>query len=148
MSMDFPVHIPVGKDADILCEKKDAMLIKAELIEWCRKFDMFDVIAVDSSTGYRIRMQMDGTLYYLLDVSWADDDIGNSFVSEVLQNRICKDNYYVLEDRFEIIIRANAYRKKSSKKYHRDWVLKHCNMRHEALIRHYCTFSLKEIMAK
>ena len=125
MPKDFPNRIPVGKDADILCKKEDADALVREMEAFCRQYRNYNVITIPEAAGTRIRMQWGKVLVYQVDISYAVSGLADGFVPDALESRQSKNGYYILDPRFEYILRMQAYQKKKTKQHHKVYLKEH-----------------------
>lgn len=125
MPEDFPKHIPVGKDADILCRKEDAEAMIREVEAVCRSYKDYTLVKIPEEAGTRIRMQWGRVLVYQVDISYGAEGLADAFVPDALAARKDAGGYYILDPKYEYIYRMQAYRKKKTKQHHKVYLKEH-----------------------
>lgn len=137
MPCDFPKHVPIGKDADILCLRRDFPAVKREVTAWAGQYEkQFAVRTIDEPNGFRLRLEYHGNLVYQADIRWKyADNFPEEFMEEALSNRIERNGYYVLNTPYELLIRTAAYRADPGKKYHLAYITEHQSENDEQLER-------------
>ena len=146
MPADYPKHIPVGKDADILCRKEDAEAIITDVTKACEKYRDYTLKVIPEDAGTRIRMQWGRVLIYQIDISYAAEGLAESFVSDALEARKDAGGYYILDPKYEYIYRMQAYRKKKTKVHHREYLKEHQAEYDAALAKKYIDCTPEELL--
>ena len=147
MPASFPDKIPVGKDADILCDEKDIDRIETEIDEIISKYSQYKIVSVKEEYGVRIRLQQGNTLFYQIDIFSRLDSDDDKFVINALDGRIFTTNgYYVLAPEYEFVYRAISLHKNPSKQYHREYLKDHIDDYKECIFNNYCNFRLDELI--
>lgn len=111
---DFPDSIPVGKDLDVICLKKNFDYICSA----AKKISNFKIIR--NKNNVRMRDERGGKLHYQIDITY--DYISNKFTKEALKRRKKEKNYYILDLKDEITARRFEYKNDPRKKHHLDYV--------------------------
>ena len=134
MPDNFPESIPVGKDVDIICLKKDADNILNDILEVCKKYRQYDIKIKKKSTGFQIRLNGGGVLVFIVDIVFSVKDMRTEFVEEALSTRICTGKYYMLSQKFEFLYRLQSYYENHSKVYHLNYLKCHKKDYHKEMI--------------
>ena len=125
MPGDFPCKIPLGKDADIVCYKEDIESIALEIEDILKNYKRYEVLTIQKDNGIQIRIQYKDMLVYQIDLRFELKSINHGFVDEALKNRIYNRRYYILDPKYEFIIRMDAYHEKKQKEYHCQYLKNH-----------------------
>lgn len=109
MPSGFPDAYPVGKDLDILCAPDDYIDMMYAVGKFIDLYsNRFEVVKKKTENGMKVRFLSDGKLHYQLHIE----------ISEDVEPRILKNNYYVLPEVKEAEIRKQEYLKNPKKKWH------------------------------
>lgn len=127
MPKDFPKHFPIGKDMDIICTENDFRPIAdtiAQIIRgWSFPFEIKEIIK--SPKHKRLRIEHWGDLVYQFDVACELEEIDDSFVEKMVENRKAIASYYVpcMED--ELLLRVYEIIHNPTKQHHIEYVRRH-----------------------
>ncbi len=146
MPLDFPEHIPIGKDADILCSSEDVQDLIKEVIEMCRKYKDYNIVVIHEAAGTRLRIQWGRVLVYQVDIAYEIQGLESSFVEDALSTRQQHGMYYTLDPRYEYIYRVNTFRKNMSKSYHKDYLKEHMKDFDYDLLKKYCDCEVEDLI--
>ena len=147
MPASFPDRIPVGKDADILCDENDIGRIETEIRESISRYSQYRIVFVKEDHGVRIRLQQGDTLFYQIDISSRIDSDKGFFVQNALEGRkLTEKGYYILAPEYEFVYRAISLYKNPEKQHHRDYLKNHIDDYESNIFNDYCNFQLDEIM--
>jgi len=145
---DFPQSIPIGKDADIVCNKKSFKKIVEIIIEWSRRLEnKYRIKICEDEYCTRVRiMTKTNVLLYQVDVSWYIMGIDKQFFEDAISNRVNKGEINILEPEYEFVVRMEAYRKDKNKKYHREFLENNiCDYRLE-YVKKYLGYKLDDLL--
>lgn len=149
MPSDFPLSIPVCKDADILCLENELNYISQEVFETYKNIDGFTTYRIEEKNGSRIRIQWGKTLYYQIDLSFAAKGMDRSYVKDALDARIKSDKgYYILAPAYEYVYRANSYAQNPQKLQHKKYLQEHAHEMDSDMITKYCNVDINKILNK
>lgn len=112
MPLDFPHNYPIGKDMDIYIDNNDFINI-CKTTEDYFKNTKYNKKIIKKNNNWRLRMEENNKLHYQIDIT-----IDNNMVND----RILKNNYYILSLKNEIKIRQNEVNKNPHKKHHKEWL--------------------------
>lgn len=121
MPEEFPDVVPIGKDLDIICKKKNFDYIYQVAISLFANYKI-----VKERGNFRLRIMKKKKLYYQIDVTY--NYMGKLFTDEALRRRRKKGNYYVLSDEDEVVVRLACYEANPNKKYHLDYINRHLDL--------------------
>jgi hypothetical protein len=126
---DFPNSFPFSKDLDIVCGKKDFERFTDITVNYFKSkcsgyYDEIKVIH-DDMDNCKVRIELNGYLILLIDISSALDGIYDMFIEDSLNRRIKQNNYYIPTLRDEMCFRINEYINHSHKLHHIDYVRNH-----------------------
>lgn len=138
MPKDFPLQIPVGKDADIICRKEDLESIVADVTGMLSPIKDFSLRQINETYGTRIRLEWGKALYYQIDLSYQTAGLAPEFTADALKKRIKTDkDYYILSPEYEYIFRMNAFNLNNKKIHHKEYLEKHVSDSNPELIAKY-----------
>ncbi len=150
MPKNFPSTYPLGKDLDILSSKKDFAKISSKLNSFCNKYsEKYTIKKFNEDNRYRVRFELNDFLCYQIDlISKFPGDL-NIDLFKSTQHRIKSKGYYVLIEKFEILVRCVEYLQNKKKQHHVEF-LKKVNLEpHWSLIKNHFTHSqIKELKKK
>ena len=111
---NFPFEYAIGKDLDMFVSQNDYKEIKKITIKYFKQYNkQFNIKIIEKNNNFGLRMEVNNKLHYLIDICIND---------KLIQNRVKKDNYYMLSLENEKIVRLLAYNKNPKKKYHKEMV--------------------------
>jgi hypothetical protein len=151
MPDNFPEKFPLNKDLDIICKEGDYQNIKDAIHSFLLKYQSgFNINLVTkyniSGREYRtlIRCELNSYLIFQFDISYQIEGIDDVFISEMIDNRYAKKNYFLPSVEHEIIIRLLEIKNYPKKTHHFDFVKSHTDFLNENLCNKYLNFDWKE----
>ena len=99
---DFPKKYAIGKDLDIFVASKDYKNIKKITNEYFKQYVQFNFKIIEKKNNFKLRMEENNKLHFLIDIFIND---------KLIQNRVKKNNYYILSLENENIVRLFEYNK-------------------------------------
>lgn len=135
---DFPKHIPVGKDVDVLCLKAHIDQIISGLDALTGKYEQYEIRIIRNEYGVKIRFEKMKNLIFLVDFVCAERGLTEAFFTDALQARVRADGYYKLSASFECVYRLVAYIHDKTKKHHLDYIRMHRDAVDEKMLEKYC----------
>lgn len=143
----FPYDIPVGRDADILCLKRDYQNILERTRRWSSQIPKkYKLVWIESEFGCRLRIcGIGGVLIYQVDLAWRVSGIKEGFVEEALKHRKRKGDYYILDEVHEYVYRMHSFHENPGKVHHREYLIAHREECNEELACKYLGFSLTDL---
>lgn len=116
MPSNFPKTYAIGKDIDMVIQKKDMDDIRMIFEEFSQNYrDEFNIICLDEQHGFRVRFQEGNKLHFQFDVKW--EICGSEkFTKELLENRKSAGEYFIADSIHELIVRLKCYT--PNKEYH------------------------------
>lgn len=148
MPVDFPNHIPLGKDLDVLCRNKDISIICDDLLSTLKPLkDYYEVLKCkDNENKCRIRIEKNGYLFFQIDIASELVLLSKNFVDDCIDNRRDLGVFFSDEDRFEYVVRLQEIMCNPQKKHHREWISEHSECYSEILCEKYCNFDYKKLL--
>lgn len=140
---DFPRHIPVGKDADILCLPEEAEQIVEELKRTTEKYSVYEMRVLREVYGTRIRLEKMGCLIYQFDVSWRVAGLADDFIADALKDREQHGTYMRLSAPYEYLYRIVSYQENKTKSQHLEYLRNHRADFDPAMLKKYTKLSEK-----
>ncbi len=140
---DFPRHIPVGKDADILCLPAELRQVVEELKQQAKKYTAYEMHVLEEENGARIRLEKKGHLIYQLDVSCRVEGLTDDFVEEALKHREQHGAYMRLSAPYEYLYRMVSYKKNPMKAQHLEYLRNHRADYNPEILKKYTSLSQK-----
>lgn len=152
MPDDFPVHYPLGKDIDIVCQDEnefksvmDSILTDLKLYN-----DYYCMRIVNKGKNRKlVRLEQEGQyLVIQFDIS-KRPRTGSAvadFIDEMVLTRQKKDVFYIPQSEYEIILRLQELKEHPNKMHHKDYVLQHINDLDEQLCDKYLNFNWRKII--
>lgn len=144
---DFPHHVPVGKDVDILCLPQQISEMVKELKAVAERWQGLEIRIVESAKGTRIRAEKCGHLILQLDVSCMLEGLDHGFVEDALRHRKQHDEYMRLSAPYEYVYRIVSYYRDTKKTWHREYLNIHRADYSAELLKKYTKLSEKDYLA-
>lgn len=141
---DFPLHIPVGKDVDILCLTSELRQIVEELKQVAEKYLGYEMRVLEEGYGARIRLEKVGRLIFQFDVRCRVDGLSADFVVDALKNREQHGVYMCLSAPYEYLYRVISYQKNRKKSQHLEYLRNHRADFEPAMLKKYTVISEKK----
>lgn len=133
---DFPDSYAIGKDLDIIINRHDLTFFRHILEKYAHDYkDDFEMLTREVDNGVRLRFEKKGKLHFQLDVSCGVNGVDEFFVKASIDNRKAIDDYFVAEERYEMIYRYFYYQKKKKKKYHLRYIREHMDKVDDKLLK-------------
>ena len=121
MPSNFPDDYAIGKDLDIMVKEKDIDRLKNLFNKYAENYrEDFQIILINEAYGFRIRFEVDGKLHFQFDVKYMDGKLSETFMESMLNNRKLIGDYYISDERHELIIRMLCYTPR--KPYHLTYI--------------------------
>ena len=120
--IDFPENYAIGKDIDIIIDKKDYKKIYKIVKIFSKNHINFQQILIKEKYGFRFRFEENNSLHFQIDVKYGNENISDEFLENSLNYRQLKNNYYVTTPLYEVKFREISYNKDNNKKYHLEWI--------------------------
>ena len=123
--LDFPNSIPIGRDVDILCIKEDFEELFIELLKAAQRVknsELYVRSAYRGSNNWQIRFEASGKLLLLFDISCMLPHLSEEFTYAAIKTRQKHRDYYVLDYRYEYLVRMCAYVNDKRKEYHLEYM--------------------------
>ncbi len=146
MPIKFPLNIPVSKDIDIICSKKDFNEIKDVLINFANSHKQYSVRKIENVNNIRIRIEQNNHLIILLDLSSSMKGLTESFIDEALTNRILKNGYYIFNDKYEYIVRMEEFKRNPYKKHHEFYLKLHLKDYDKKLAERFLNYRIEDLL--
>lgn len=119
---DFPDHIPVGRDMDVICSKDDFPIIRSELLQLSIGYPDYEIVVRDFPDRLLLRFELSGKLIFLIDCCCAIKEVPDEFITLGLKLRKkTSKGYYILQPAFEALICKMAYEDNNKKEYHMEY---------------------------
>lgn len=110
MPSQFPYDYPLGKDMDIICEKEDFEQICEKAFEFGERYSKkYKVRIINEEEKFRLRFELKNFLLYQIDISCGINGLKQSFIRNAIKSRIKTDSYFILDKKYEIVVRMNEY---------------------------------------
>lgn len=145
--VDFPQHIPVGKDVDILCLPQDCQNIVRELKSVLARSTEYAMRIIEGEHGTRIRLEEQKHLIFQFDVSFAADGLADGFFEEALAYRESYGDYMRLSAPYEYVNRAASYRRDNTKTQHLEYLTVHRADLDETILSRYVGMTAHDLDA-
>ena len=113
MPSDFPNNYPIGKDMDMYVSSVNFSDI-CKITKYYFKNINYDKKIVKKNNNWKLRIEENNKLHYQIDITIDDN---------MINDRILKNNYYILSLKNEIKIRQNEVNKNPHKKHHKEWLV-------------------------
>lgn len=104
---DFPQSYPFSKDIDIICldEDYDAIVHSTERFLKKRLGEMRRINVIAGRGNTRFRVEQKGYLIFQFDISKQLPQMETGFIRHSIEQRVCKEGYYVAKKQHELIYR-------------------------------------------
>jgi hypothetical protein len=147
MPDNFPENYPLNKDIDIICNKDDYENIKNAISSFLEKSNhnlcINKVVKKNNEDKeYRalIRCELYSYLIFQFDIAYQIGGIKDSFISDMVNNKQLKNNFFISSIEYEIVIRLQEIHKYPYKKHHLDFVKSNLNSINKNLCDKYLDF--------
>lgn len=129
MPDDFPLHFPFSKDLDIVCSHEDYEVVckKTENYLKDKEAGLYNLKKIEEEHRCKYRFELRDFLILQFDISMHVAGIKDDFLMSSLERRIERDGVYYSEANDDICYRLNELRMFPHKKWHRKYVVQHCN---------------------
>lgn len=156
MPVDFPIHYPLGKDIDIICQdmneyKRVLESILNDLEQYKEYYNLRIVKKMDKDgREYRTLVRLEQEDRYLVlqfDVS-SRHRTGSTtdFIEEMVATRQERDLFYIPQAKYELILRLQELHEHPKKIHHMDYVGQHIVELDEQLCEKYLNFDWKKLI--
>lgn len=147
MPQDFPVHYPLGKDIDIICNNMDNYdKVINSILQDVQSFkDIYDIRKVPKSPNRcQVRIELSGYPVFIFDVFSKIEFSKDNTTQELCDNRVLKNGYYTPNEKGEIIARLCELKMHPEKKHHQKYITDHKDNIDKDLCDKYLNFNWKK----